>query len=161
VVPPTVGTGQHTRRRRHQGRPGRTRARPAISTQSGLNAPDALKMGCPFCGDARSAVVRSRGLITSDKIHRRRECAGCGGRFPTTERLDRELLTRELEARGALPPPDVFAGPPAPTWSNAQQLFARVLDEAKDGEFVASNWSALQTVIAGLQASGEGLPLHP
>jgi hypothetical protein len=111
-------------------------------------------MECPFCGDSRSAVVRSRGLITRNKIHRRRECANCGGRFPTTERLDRELLARELEERGAQPPPDVDAGPPESTWANARTFLERLREEARDGEYVASDWHALQAILDGLQANG-------
>lgn len=64
-------------------------------TRSGLVATDAIKMACPFCGGSESAVVRVRGLIDSDAIRRRRECASCGERFPTSETVDRELLDRE------------------------------------------------------------------
>ena len=66
-------------------------------------ASDALKMSCPYCGSSQSSVVRVRGLIENDAIRRRRECAKCGNRFPTTETVDHECLERELV--GDLPPP--------------------------------------------------------
>ena len=65
-------------------------------TKSGRRATDALKMACPFCGASESAVVRSRGAIVESKIRRRRECASCGERFPTFEKVDYECLEREL-----------------------------------------------------------------
>jgi len=61
-------------------------------------ATDALKMACPFCGASSSAVVRSRGAIANDVVRRRRECADCGQRFPTSEVVDHAALARELEA---------------------------------------------------------------
>lgn len=61
-------------------------------------ATDAIKMACPFCGASESAVVRSRGAINEDVIRRRRECAECRRRFPTTELVDKETLARELAA---------------------------------------------------------------
>ena len=66
-------------------------------TKSGRRATDAMKMGCPFCADSESAVVRSRGAITEDKVRRRRECAGCGRRFPTMELVDWDALLREFQ----------------------------------------------------------------
>jgi DNA-directed RNA polymerase subunit M/transcription elongation factor TFIIS len=65
-------------------------------TSSGRRATDAIKMACPFCGSSESAVVRSRGAINEDVIRRRRECVGCGKRFPTIEAVDMATLAREL-----------------------------------------------------------------
>lgn len=59
-------------------------------------ATDALKMSCPFCGSSESAVVRSRGTVTVDQVRRRRQCAECGRRFPTSETVDVASLQREL-----------------------------------------------------------------
>jgi 5-methylcytosine-specific restriction endonuclease McrA len=67
-------------------------------------ATDAIKMACPFCGASESTVVKSRGLIASDAVRRRRECATCGERFPTSEGVDREQLDRELRAQGRVIP---------------------------------------------------------
>jgi len=68
-------------------------------TVSGRRATDAMKMACPFCGGSESAVVRSRGAIAADLVRRRRECADCGGRFPTTEAVDLDTLNREQAER--------------------------------------------------------------
>jgi len=50
-------------------------------------------MRCPKCEHTDSRVVDSR-LSRGDRaIRRRRECAGCGHRFTTYERAEREPLT--------------------------------------------------------------------
>lgn len=64
-------------------------------TKSGLVATDAMKVSCPFCGSSESAVARSVGLLETEGIRRRRECASCGQRFPTLETVDYAALTRE------------------------------------------------------------------
>jgi DNA-directed RNA polymerase subunit M/transcription elongation factor TFIIS len=81
------------RRRVDQGPPDGVERR-----QATRRATDALKMACPFCGASESAVVRSRGALAVDQIVRRRECAQCGKRFPTFERVDKAALMRELQA---------------------------------------------------------------
>ena len=45
-------------------------------------------MRCPFCGHVEDKVVDSREARTGDTIRRRRECAKCGRRFTTYERID-------------------------------------------------------------------------
>lgn len=45
-------------------------------------------MRCPFCGHAEDKVVDSREAKLGDTIRRRRECAKCGRRFTTYERID-------------------------------------------------------------------------
>ncbi len=45
-------------------------------------------MRCPFCGHSDSKVVDSRETKEGDAIRRRRECAGCGRRFTSYERID-------------------------------------------------------------------------
>jgi transcriptional repressor NrdR len=45
-------------------------------------------MRCPFCGHIEDKVVDSREARTGDTIRRRRECAKCGRRFTTYERID-------------------------------------------------------------------------
>ncbi len=45
-------------------------------------------MRCPFCGHPEDRVVDSRESKEGDAIRRRRECAACGKRFTTYERLD-------------------------------------------------------------------------
>ena len=43
-------------------------------------------MRCPLCSFDSTRVVDSRLSETGDAVRRRRECAGCGGRFTTHER---------------------------------------------------------------------------
>ncbi len=45
-------------------------------------------MRCPFCGHVQDKVVDSREAKIGDTIRRRRECAKCGRRFTTYERID-------------------------------------------------------------------------
>jgi transcriptional repressor NrdR len=45
-------------------------------------------MKCPFCGHLEDRVVDSREAKVGDAIRRRRECAKCGRRFTTYERID-------------------------------------------------------------------------
>jgi len=45
-------------------------------------------MRCPFCGHVEDKVVDSREAKLGDTIRRRRECAKCGRRFTTYERID-------------------------------------------------------------------------
>ena len=47
-----------------------------------------LTMRCPFCGHVEDKVVDSREAKIGDTIRRRRECAKCGRRFTTYERID-------------------------------------------------------------------------
>ncbi len=46
-------------------------------------------MRCPTCAHSESRVVDSR--TTGDSIRRRRQCAQCGTRFTTFERIERKL----------------------------------------------------------------------
>jgi transcriptional repressor NrdR len=45
-------------------------------------------MICPFCGRSGSRVVDSREVRDGAEIRRRRECAGCGRRFTSYERVE-------------------------------------------------------------------------
>jgi len=45
-------------------------------------------MRCPFCGHVEDKVVDSREAKIGDTVRRRRECAQCGRRFTTYERID-------------------------------------------------------------------------
>lgn len=45
-------------------------------------------MNCPFCRGVETRVVDSRDTDNGQAIRRRRECAACGQRFTTFERLD-------------------------------------------------------------------------
>jgi transcriptional repressor NrdR len=50
-------------------------------------------MRCPFCGSLDTQVKDSRPADDDTAIRRRRECAACGGRFTTFERVQlRELV---------------------------------------------------------------------
>ena len=50
-------------------------------------------MRCPYCREVDDKVVDSRESGDGDAIRRRRECAGCGRRFTTYERIDPVPLT--------------------------------------------------------------------
>lgn len=45
-------------------------------------------MRCPYCHEPDSRVTDSRELSGGDSIRRRRECASCGRRFTTYERVE-------------------------------------------------------------------------
>lgn len=143
------------RRKVDQGPPAGTRERrrrAGRQTPSGLAASDALKMACPYCGHSSSAVVRSRGGIVGDKVTRRRECARCGERFPTYERLDEETFERELAQRhGEDVLDELLTTVPPPTWENAERLLHRLWGQAKDRQYVKNDWKTLQQVLAGLR----------
>jgi len=47
-----------------------------------------LKMECPECGCSDSLVTNSRPTTTKSAIRRRRQCAECGHRFTTYERIE-------------------------------------------------------------------------
>jgi hypothetical protein len=140
------------RRKRDIGPPRGQRER--RRTPSGRRASDAMKMQCPFCSESASAVVRSRGGIVEDKVTRRRECAGCGNRFPTYERLDEEQLERELSGKyGASVVDQVLEASAAiaPTWENAERLLHRLWGQAKDRQYLKREWNDFQQVLAGLR----------
>lgn len=57
-------------------------------------------MRCPHCGVDEDHVVDSRPQSDGEAIRRRRECAGCGGRFTTFERIERPpLMVRKRSGR--------------------------------------------------------------
>ncbi|HAU99513.1 MAG: Transcriptional repressor NrdR [Microgenomates group bacterium GW2011_GWF2_45_18] len=45
-------------------------------------------MKCPYCGVPESSVLESRDSFDQTSIRRRRECAKCGKRFTTFERVE-------------------------------------------------------------------------
>ncbi len=45
-------------------------------------------MKCPFCGDEDTRVVDSRPVDEDNTIRRRRQCAACGKRFTTYEKIE-------------------------------------------------------------------------
>jgi transcriptional repressor NrdR len=49
-------------------------------------------MHCPQCGERETRVVDSRDLEDQATIRRRRECAHCGARFTTYERIEAARL---------------------------------------------------------------------
>lgn len=69
-------------------------------------------MRCPFCGNEDTKVVDSRNFLDGSSIKRRRECAQCGKRFTTYEKIEvapifvvkkdgrRERFDREKLLRG-------------------------------------------------------------
>jgi transcriptional repressor NrdR len=57
-------------------------------------------MRCPFCSAIEDKVVDTRPSDNEQVIRRRRECAGCGRRFTTYERVDEILpLVIKKDAR--------------------------------------------------------------
>lgn len=50
-------------------------------------------MNCPYCGHPDSRVVDSRDTESKEAIRRRRECAGCGQRFTTYEKIEEIPIT--------------------------------------------------------------------
>ena len=50
-------------------------------------------MICPFCQFESTRVVDSRLTEPGDSVRRRRECAGCGNRFTTYERVEEPPVT--------------------------------------------------------------------
>ncbi len=50
-------------------------------------------MNCPYCGFPDSRVVDSREAEGRDSIRRRRECAACGQRFTTYEKVEEIPIT--------------------------------------------------------------------
>src|SRR3989304_7870867 len=71
-------------------------------------------MQCPFCNRTATAVLESRMVEDGDAIRRRRQCAKCGKRFTTYEKVRgnalwvvkkngrREVFDREKVKRGIL-----------------------------------------------------------
>jgi transcriptional repressor NrdR len=49
-------------------------------------------MKCPFCGAADTSVLESRTVEEGGAIRRRRECAKCGKRFTTFEKVKGNFL---------------------------------------------------------------------
>lgn len=59
-------------------------------------------MRCPFCGSEDTQVKDSRSAEDGSSIRRRRQCASCGGRFTTFERVQlRELVVVKNSGRKA------------------------------------------------------------
>lgn len=57
-------------------------------------------MKCPYCGDDETQVKDSRPTEDNTAIRRRRNCAACGSRFTTFERVQlRELSVLKKNAR--------------------------------------------------------------
>lgn len=50
-------------------------------------------MRCPFCSNPDTQVKDSRPAEDGNAIRRRRQCAACGGRFTTFERVQLRALT--------------------------------------------------------------------
>lgn len=120
--------------------------------QNGRRATDASKIPCPFCRRDESTVIRSRGLPESESVRRRRECANCHERFSTTERVDVDLLERELAARGnELRVQGLFDELPAPTWRNVDLLLHTLWGQAKEMEYIKTDWLALAHVLTELR----------
>src|SRR5512140_2150053 len=62
-------------------------------------------MRCPWCGHLEDRVVDSREAQDGQATRRRRECAGCGRRFTTYERIE-EVLPQVVKKDGRREPFD-------------------------------------------------------
>ncbi|MFO0584541.1 MAG: transcriptional regulator NrdR [Anaeromyxobacteraceae bacterium] len=62
-------------------------------------------MRCPWCGNLEDRVVDSREAGEGTATRRRRECAGCGRRFTTYERIE-EILPHVVKKDGRREPFD-------------------------------------------------------
>jgi transcriptional repressor NrdR len=62
-------------------------------------------MRCPWCGHLEDRVVDSREAQEGTATRRRRECAGCGRRFTTYERIE-EILPHVVKKDGRREPFD-------------------------------------------------------
>jgi transcriptional repressor NrdR len=60
-------------------------------------------MRCPYCTYSDTRVVDSREVDGQDAIRRRRECASCGRRFTTYEKID-EIPIVVMKRDGTLEP---------------------------------------------------------
>jgi transcriptional repressor NrdR len=60
---------------------------------------------CPWCGHLEDRVVDSREAQEGQATRRRRECAGCGRRFTTYERIE-EILPQVVKKDGRREPFD-------------------------------------------------------
>ena len=49
-------------------------------------------MRCPYCGFTDQKVLDSRPSPDAEVVRRRRECGGCGRRFTTIERCERQRI---------------------------------------------------------------------
>lgn len=127
---------------------------PAHRTRPSQRATQAPKMGCAFCDAVTSAVVRSRASITKDEVHRRRQCAGCGKRFPTAERIDWPLVWKECPSRrptsaptGGRPRKDA---PPPVTLEDLEVAIRRVWNQSISRIYSERDWRALEGLVNAL-----------
>ena len=56
-------------------------------------------MRCPFCSSEPTRVVDSRLSEPGDAVRRRRECEGCGNRFTTYERAEKNVTVLKRDGR--------------------------------------------------------------
>jgi transcription elongation factor Elf1 len=136
---------QFDRRQRNDGPPAGQPDRRRVQrreTVSGRRASDAMKMPCPHCGSSESAVCRSRGAIRAEEVRRQRECADCGRRFYTAERVDFAVLESDRDVAERL-----LQTLPRATWSNVDELFHKVWGQSIDGVYVKGDWNALQALL--------------
>lgn len=118
-------------------------------------------MACPFCGYSESAVIRSRGAVATDQVRRRRECAGCGRRFPSYERVDRAQLEREIGVDAMQLVASLLQSQQAPTWQHVEQLLERLRAQAVDQQFVEADWRGLLDAVASLRDPAPDVPRDP
>jgi transcriptional repressor NrdR len=104
---------------------------------------------CPFCSAVEDKVVDTRPSDNDQVIRRRRECAGCGRRFTTYERID-EILPLVVKKDGRREPFDrakILAGMkkacskrpvPVEALEQAADRVEQALEEAGEKEIPSS-----------------------
>jgi len=122
-------------------------------------------MKCPFCKTPDSRVVDSRGSSEGFVIRRRRECADCGARFTTYERVehaplrvikrdgrreefDRDKLRRSLEVacRKRAVATEAIESAVALIENEVSDTFGREIESGKLGEIVMRELRKLDEV---------------
>jgi transcriptional repressor NrdR len=99
---------------------------------------------CPFCGEEDSQVKDSRPAEEGSAIRRRRQCAACGARFTTFERLQlRELTVIKRDGRRVPFDRDKLAR------SIRIAVRKRGIDEERIGQLVSQ-------IVRGIEKEGDG-----
>jgi transcriptional repressor NrdR len=106
-------------------------------------------MRCPFCSGVEDKVVDTRPSDNEQVIRRRRECASCGRRFTTYERVDEilPLVVKKDDRREAFDRVKILSGlkkacskrpVPIETLEAAVDRIERTLEEAGEKEIPSS-----------------------
>ena len=83
---------------------------PSLTENGWCLRPDDMK--CPYCSHLEDKVVDSRESREGEAIRRRRQCAGCGRRFTSYERIDEipYLVVKKDGSRERFDPQKLMGG---------------------------------------------------